>query len=225
MARLAAAISGAAGFSISHRPAPHEGWVELLAQGLAFDLVGLAPAAPSPAPQPCHHYGTAALTGEAIALYPGAHLSGGEGLLPVVRTAAALGAALAGLDGVEAVVWHPARTATAPALFRAGVEGWLAGGAFPVLSLAALELGEDGAFRSEGLAFLLGQELRLESLADGDSAKAGKIAARLIHTMVEEGAVLTAAEFTGPGGERLRAQPTDNGRVLRVWQNGEVTRQ
>jgi hypothetical protein len=94
-----------------------------------------------------------------------------------------------------------------------------------VLALASLELGADGAFRSEGLAFLLGQELRLDSLAEGDSAKAGKIAARLIHTLVEEGAVLEAAEFTGPGGERLRAQPTDNGRILRVSQNGDVTRQ
>ena len=100
---------------------------------------------------------------------------------------------------------------------------WLALGS--ALLSAALVLGEDGAFRSEGLAFLLGQELRLDSLADGDSARDGKIAARLIHTLVEEGAVLEPAEFTGPGGERLRAQPTDNGRVLRVWQNGEVTRQ
>jgi hypothetical protein len=212
-------------FTISHRPAPHEGWAELLAHGLAFDLVGLAPAGPAPAPQPRHHYGIAACHGEAVTLQPGAHLSGGEGLLPVVRTTAALGSALAGLDGVVAVVWHPARSACAPALFRAGVDGWLAGGAFPVLALASLELGADGAFRSEGLAFLLGQELRLDSLADGDSAKAGKIAARLIHTLVEEGAVLEAAEFTGPGGERLRAQPTDNGRILRVSQNGDVTRQ
>ena len=222
VARLAE-HGGARAFSISHRPGTYDGWLELLVHGLTFDLVGLAPAACAPPAAVAHHYGFAdgaVPAGEAIWLRPGAHLSGGENLLPVVRAAAALGAALAGLPGGSALVWHPARTAVEPGWFRRTVDEWLAGGGFPALGLTALVRENDGAVRSEGLAFFTGQELRLEMPGGSDSSRSGKIAVRLIHTLVEDGAVLSGVEFQGPDGERLRAEPADNGRVLRVWQNG-----
>ncbi|MBS0255223.1 MAG: hypothetical protein JSS36_08455 [Proteobacteria bacterium] len=210
-------------FTISHRPPAHEGWLELLVHGLTFDLVGLAPATGAPPPEVAHRYGFgdgAAPAGEAIWLRPGAHLSGGENLLPVVRAAAALAAELADLPAVAGVCWHPARTMVEPGWFRRSVGDWLAGGAFPALGLAALARDADGTVRSEGLAFFTGQELRLEAPGGSDSSRSGKIAARLIHILVEDGAVLSGVDFQGPDGERLRAEPADNGRVLRVWQDG-----
>lgn len=216
-------VGGLVPFSISHVPEDVDGWLELLAAGLTFDLVGLAPAQGAQMPAVAHRFGPAGSgdpQGEVVTLLPGAHLAGGEALMPVVRAMAGLGASLASLPGVVEVIWHPARCSVPAGQFIASVRDWLAGGAFPAIGLTALVREIDGGMHSEGLAFLVGQEVRLEPEPGESPADSGKILIRLIHGMVEAGAPLAACELTGPAGERLRAEPSGNGRVLRVWRNG-----
>lgn len=208
-------------FAISHRPPDAEGWVELLAHGLTFDLVGLAPADPAPVPQIAHAYGLPAADslpeGEWISLLPGQHLSGGQNLVPVVRAMAAAALALAGLPGVAAVAWGPGRTVLSPEYFRRSVGGWLAGGAFPALGLTALLRDENGAIVSEGLGFFTGQELRVDPILARSPAAAAKIAVRLIHSLVDGWQVQSPVEIAGPDGDRLGVEPSANGRTLRIW--------
>ena len=208
-------------FGISHFPKTGEGWLELLANGLTFDLNGLAPDPPGEAARCVHRYGFPADPGldlaEAITLRPGAHLAGGGNLMPVVRSMAAIAAALAHLPGVTGVVWHPARCVMEPAYFARIVAGWLGGGPFPALGLTALVLEQDGGIRSDGLAFFTGQELRIDPIVARNPATAGKIAIRLIHSLISGWSVQTSAEIAGPDGQRLGVEPVDNGRVLRIW--------
>ena len=157
---------------------------------------------------------------EAITLRPGAHLAGGGNLLPVVRSMVDVAAALVALPEVQAVVWHPARSGMAPAYFAQVVGKWLEGGPFPALGLTALAREVDGGLRSEGLAFFTGQELRIEPVRDESPAQAAKIAIRLINTLVTIPPVFAPCEFTGPGGERLNAEPSGNGRFIRIWRQG-----
>ena len=201
-------------------------WAEVVASGVAFDLIGLEPAPPAKPVDAGHLFGLAAdfdlaLT-ELITLRPGAHLTGGENLLPVVRVMVEAGARIAGLLGAVALVWRPARTAIGTEQFARLVAAWLAGGAFPALGLTALVREEDGALRSEGLGFFTGQELRLAATIGSDDSYAGKIAVRLIHDLVDGGAVNRPHDFTGPNGELLHAEPGEGGRILNVWQKGQT---
>ena len=208
-------------FAISHRPKAAEGWLELLANGLTFDLSGLAPDAADALPEMAYQYGmeatAAAISFEAITLRPSAHLAGGGNLLPVVRSMAGVAAALVALPNISGICWRPARSLMGPAYFARVIDGWLAGGAFPALGLTALARDLDGGLRSEGLSFFTGQELRIEPLSGASSSQDGKIAVRLIHSLVGAAAVTTPCEFTGPEGERLRVEPSGNGRFLRIW--------
>ena len=172
-AQLASGVNAPAGasppsplhFTISHRPAGDE-WLELLASGMTYELTGLSPGRGNVLPANAHFLGLdPAIESsplEAIGLHPGPHLAGGEGLLPVVRATAALGAALAALPGVRAVSWHAARSWVGAVYFVHAIDEWLGGGAFPALGLTALVRGDDGSFTSEGLALLIGQEVRVE---------------------------------------------------------------
>ena len=219
------------GFSISldplaeSAPPPAAGdaetWLELLASGLTFDLMGLTPG-PAALTPPAHHafglpedmpHGQF----EAVSLRPGPHLVGGQTMVPVIRCLAWLAGRLAALPDTRAVAWHPARCWSAPQPFRAGVQRWVEGGAFPGLSLAALSDSPDGALQSEGLALFVGQELRIEPELAEDRAAAAKLALRLLHWMVEMGPVAAAQPLLGPDGADLRLEPSVNRRFVRVW--------
>ena len=202
-------------FHITAHGAEEEGWVELLAMGLAFDCLELAPR------RAIRHAGPGQLLGldsvpegEVIVLQPGPHLMDGAGLLPVVRMLAGLGVALSTLPGALAVCWGPAGTCMAPDYYQRVVGNWLAGGAFPALGLTMLHRMADGAMESRGLAFMTGQELRFEPAAGISPQQAGQIALRLVHLLVEHGPVTTPLDLSGPAGETLLAQP--DGPVLRV---------
>lgn len=202
-------------FHITAHGAEEEGWVELLAMGLAFDCLELAPR------RAIRHAGPGQLLGldsvpegEVIVLQPGPHLMDGAGLLPVVRMLAGLGVALSTLPGALAVCWGPAGTCMAPDYYQRVVGNWLAGGAFPALGLTMLHRTADGAMESRGLAFMTGQELRFEPAAGISPQQAGQIALRLVHLLVEHGPVTTPQDLCGPAGETLLAQP--DGPVLRV---------
>ena len=207
--RQAAAASGA--FVISFDPGDNSGWAELLITGLTFDVAGLAPGPAEAPPEVAHRFGLAdGWLGdglEAVLVRPGAHLAGAAAMLPVVRGCAALAAALATGTGAAALVWIPARTAMAPDYFAATIGDWLGGGAFPALGLTALTPGGPGLI-SEGLAFFTGQELEVSG---DDLAAAGRVAVRLVHTLIGHGPLTAPIELTGPDGEPLFAEPSRDG--------------
>ncbi|HYD25521.1 MAG TPA: hypothetical protein VEB68_12055 [Croceibacterium sp.] len=218
-----------AGFAVSFDPATRDdpasagqgGWLELLANGLTFDLAGLGPGQPAPLPPRAHRYGLPADFDpglyEAITVRPGPHLASGATMLPVVRSLAWLAARLASLPGVKAVVWHPARCLSSPEQFADAVLRWVEGGVFPAFSLAALAPMPDGGLHSEGLALFTGQELRLEPEVAPDRAAAGKIGLRLLHWLVEHGALTEPERLSDPDGAPLRLEPSANQRFVRVW--------
>lgn len=219
VAALAAREGGS--FAMSYVSPRAEGRAELLVSGLTFDLTGLAPAPPTVTPSQRHAFG---LDGpelpadlEAIRLTPGQPLAGGGALLPVVSAMAGLAASLTGIDGVRAVCWHPAATCIETALFVRLVETWRSGGAFPALGLTALVREADGGIRSEGLAFFIGQELRLEPAAGEKPTEATALAGRLVHRLVEDGPVHSVCELVVSDGAQLDVDPSLDGGVLRMW--------
>lgn len=209
------------GARISYSEESDKGWVELLASGLTFDLAGLAPAPPAPLPPADHRFGIdAALAAEpleAVSLVPGPHISGGPAMMPVVRAMAGIAGSLALPLPVRAVCWHPARSWMEPAYFARIIVNWLSGGAFPALGLTAVERAEDGSVRSVGLAFFIGQELRLETAAGEPPAQAVKLAVRVIDHLVRHGPITGVEELQGPSGEAMLAEPSRDRRIVRVW--------
>lgn len=196
-------------------------WVELLLNGLSFDLTGLAPGLNED--EPPFAYGFGLPQGfppeplEAITLRPGGHLAGGATLLPVVRGLALLAARLSELPGLQAIAWHPARCWSAPQHFHDSVTRWCEGGAFPALGLAGLRPTAEGGLQSEGLALFTGQELRLQRALTEDRAEAAKLAIRLLHWLVERGPLVEAEQLIGPDGEPLLLEPSGNGRFIAAW--------
>lgn len=196
-------------------------WIELLANGLTFDLEGLAPGDPLALPPRGHVYGLPAEVQdqplEAIRLRPGPHIAAGGRMLPVLRQMAWLAARLAALPGVQVVAWHAARTWCGPGHFRESVIRWIEGGAFPGLGLTALVPAQDGCLQSEGLALFTGQELRIDAALASDRAAAARLALRLLHWLVDNGRLDEPVHLAGPGGEPLLLAPTTNGHFVGVW--------
>jgi len=228
---IAALARTHAGFAISFDPgptpsgeaggAPAGRWIELIANGLTFDLFGLAsgPAAEPPPRGPMFGLGDdfEIARMETITLRPGPHLAEGAALLPVVRSLASLAASLAALPGTRAVAWHAARSWCAPGHYRDSVLRWIEGGVFPGLGLAALTAMPDGGMQSQGLALFIGQELRLEPELTQDRAAGAKIGLRLMHWLVEHCRLSGVERLTGEDGLPLRLEPSNNGRFVRVW--------
>jgi hypothetical protein len=221
--RALAEHSGA--FSVSNDPTDGadpigEGnWLELLINGLAFDLSGLAGGSSAEVPALRHSFGLeAAMPGavQAVSLVAGPHLAGGERMMPIIRSQLALSLNLATLPGLVAVAWMPAQSVMAVNYFTTVVSAWLEGGAFPALGLAAFTLALDGGLQSEGLAFFTGQELRLEPELVEDGVAATKLAVRLAHALVEYGEVSERFEMTGADGKPLILEPSANNAFVRV---------
>ncbi|MBV1687434.1 hypothetical protein KRR38_07015 [Novosphingobium sp. G106] len=120
---------------ISHRP-DEQGWIELLASGLTFDLRGLVPGNGAAVTPASHLYGLPQDIGrfdfEAISLAPGAHIAAGGALLPVVRVLMRMAAVLTTELPVRAVCWNPAQAWMEPKYFSRVMAHWLAGGTFPL---------------------------------------------------------------------------------------------
>ena len=204
-------------FTISHRPKEDEGWVELLVNGLTFDLTGLSPMPPSEPPNVQYRYGLRELRPtEAVALSPGPHISAGRSLPPVIRAAATLAMSLCRLEGAELVSWHPAQNAIASRAFESSVSAWLDGGAFPAMGLTSLYASPEGTMRSEGLKLFVGQELHLEGKG-GSPAEDAKLAARLIDRLVQHGRLSAPVTWKVGEAQAVRLEPVGRGDIVRAW--------
>lgn len=185
-----------------------------------FNLAGLRPIAAEPLPAIAHWFGFRDTwvneLFEAVTLVPGEQLRGGMNLLAVTRIMAGLAASLAKLPQIKAIVWHPARTAMAPDAFATAVSNWVQGGAFPALGLTALYRDEEGAICTEGLAFFIGQELRIQPAPDKSTGQDAKLAVRLINHLVGNNTLKIPFEMIGSDGEYLSVKSPGSDGFLRV---------
>lgn len=200
-----------------------EVWVELLREGLTFDLVGLAPGARAEFPVIEHRFDMeslpTALRFEALQLAPGQHLTGGQRSVPVLKGLIALARDITHhFDDLEAVVWPASQSAIGRRFFESVATAWLDGGPFPALGLTAFRETMDGALQSVGLAFWIGQELRIEPPLSNDKVAATRLGVRLINHLVLAGGLEKDERITAPDGRKLVLRPSGNRKFVRVWQ-------
>ncbi len=192
------------------------GHAELLRDGLTFDLAGLAPASALAVPEAVHRVALPAdfsLDGcEAAWFMAGPHLLGAEHLAPVLRGASAILRQLAELEGLEAIIWRPARIAVSPVWFAEAVGIWLAGGPFPALALTALARSST-SLTSEGLAFFTGQEFALWGKNGAPSREDSRIAVRLTDWLFAHGRVDSAREVVLLGVGTVWLEPDGSNRL------------
>ncbi|MEM8725081.1 MAG: hypothetical protein AAGE86_06130 [Pseudomonadota bacterium] len=199
-----------------------EVWMELLREGLSFDLRGIAPGQPREFPEIEHRFDLEKNPGtfrmEALLLEPGQHLSGAEASLPVVKGLLALARDLVHhFDDLIAIVWPPSRSAIGRQYFESISTAWLEGGAFPALGLTAFREAIDGALQSIGLEFWIGQELRIEPPLSTDKVAATRLAVRIINQLIIVGGLEESERIVAPDGTRLVMRPSRNKKFVRVW--------
>lgn len=196
-------------------------WVELLRDGLTFDLEGLVPGVPCKTPEANHRFDIGAqneLAGcEAVRLVPGGHLAGGEASLPVLRGMLGLARDIVQhFEQIEAIAWPPSASVIGRRYFESTITAWLEGGAFPALGLAAFRETMDGGLQSVGLGFLIGQELWIEAALASDKVAATRLGVRLINQLVLAGPLDRSEQIIGPEGQRLQLDPSPNRKFIRV---------
>lgn len=199
-------------------------WVELLREGLTFDLVGLAQGRASEFPIIEHRFDLESLPTaigyEALHLAPGQHLAGGERSVPVVKGLLAVARDLTHhFEDIVAVVWPASQSAIGRRFFESISTAWLEGGAFPALGLAAFRETTDGALQSVGLDFWVGQELRIEPPLSADKVAATRLGVRLINQLVIVGGLDESERIVAPDGSRLVMRPSRNRKFIRVWRD------
>jgi hypothetical protein len=195
--------------------------VELLRDGMTYDLVGAAPGAGFAVPASRHRLGIAAGVREedceALSLQPGPHLAPGSRTLPVVRTMMSVATMIVPhLPGLQAVAWPAAGTLIGPDFFVSSMTAWVSGGAFPALGLTAFAADPEHGLRSEGLAFFTGQELELEPALAEDRTAGVRLGIRLVNHLVGQGRVTEIEAIMGPEGERLTLDPDAAAHLIRV---------
>ena len=197
-------------------------WLELLRDGLTFDLSGLSPGPASAFPSLAHRFDLPALPApddyEAMALRPGPHIAAGGNSLPLNRTMLALACDLVRhFEDIVAVGWGPAGSAIGRRFFESVTSAWLDGGPFPALGLTAFVETPDGALQSAGLAFWIGQELRIEPPLNADRIAATRLGIRLVNHLVIIGGLASDERITAPDGTRLVLRPSRERALISVW--------
>jgi len=197
-------------------------WVELLRDGLTFDLRGIVPGPACSVPPAEHLFDIADApppsTCEGMRIVPGPHLASGARTAPVIRGMIALARDLVHhFDELVAVAWPPAKSAIGRRFYESTVTAWLEGGAFPALGLTAFREAFDGALQSVGLAHWIGQELRIEPPLSSDRVSATRLGVRLVNQLVLVGGLDQSERIIAPDGTRLILRPSHNGRFIRVW--------
>ena len=199
-----------------------QAWVELLREGLTFELAGLSPGAGKAFPPVWHRFDLDRLptadTFEVLHLTPGHHLAGGERMMPVAKGLLGLTRDLVDhFDELAGVIWPPSMSAIGHQFFESVVTAWLEGGPFPALGLTAFRETADGALQSEGLSFWIDQEVRIEPPLAHDKVSATRLGVRLINQLVLVGGVETSERVVAPDGTNLVMRPSRNGKFVRVW--------
>jgi len=197
-------------------------WIELLRDGLTFDLCGLAPGPLCAFPEVEQRFdldqSPGALRMEAVRLMPGNHLRGGEASIPVAKGLIALACDLTHhFDDLLAVVWPPSRSAIGRRYFESVTTAWIEGGPFPALGLTAFRATIDGALQSVGLEYWIGQELRIESPLADDKVAATRLGVRLVNQLILLGGLDDSERVIAPDGTRLVLRPSSNRKFIRVW--------
>ncbi len=197
-------------------------WIELLREGLTFDLMGLASGDASRFPDIEHRFDLqgvpTALSFEALQLVPGQHLSGGERSMPVIRSLIALARDLTHhFTDLAVIVWPPSQSAIGRRFFESISTAWLEGGTFPALGLTAFRETIDGALQSVGLDFWLDQELRIEPPLSQDKVAATRLGVRLINQLILLGGLEESERIIAPDGTPLVMRPSRNRKFIRVW--------
>lgn len=206
---------------VSHDPALSEAivtasdWLEVVVDGLTFDLLGLAPGRSLQARAPRHYFGLAArdlAVSEGIGLAPGPHLAGAANAMPVVRTMLRLACTFTRQwEHALGALWLPADSVMQRDLFVSATEAWLAGGAFPALGLTGVSERPDGRLASDGLAFFTGQELVLDVALSADRVAATRLLVRLIDRLIGNPPLLGEIPVRLEDGRELRLVPTGAG--------------
>ena len=196
-------------------------WMELLCEGLAFDLKGLSPGEGAAVPPVRHRFdidaGLDLGDHEALVLVPGHHLAGGERAMPVVKGLLGLARDLVhNFEDLEAIIWPASASAIGPRFFESVITAWLDGGPFPALGLTAFEEIESGALQSVGLDFWIDQELLIEPPLSVDKIAATRLGVRLVNQLVLVGGIDGSERVVAPDGGRLVMRMSRNERFIRV---------
>lgn len=186
--------------------------LEILCEGMTFDVVGLAPGAAIPLSAVDHRIAMPEAFDienlEAIALQPGPHIAAGARTMPVMRTLMATAIEIVPhLAGLAAISWPPAATLVGADFFLSTGRAWTEGGAFPALGLTAFAPADDGGLLSEGLAWFTGQEIAVDPSLAEDRAAATQLAVRLVNQLVGRGRLGSVEQVIGPSGEILTLEP------------------
>lgn len=205
------------------QPAPDgQEWIELLREGLSFDLCGLAPGPCLGFPVIEHRFDLPDLPTadmfDTLAIVPGPHLAAGARSMPVVKGMLGLARDLARhFENLVAIAWAPSRSAIGQRFFESVITAWLDGGPFPALGLTAFEQVTDGALESLGLDFWIGQELRIEAPLSADKIAATRLGIRLVNQLVIVGGLTEREHIIAPDGTRLVMTPSPDNKIIRVW--------
>jgi hypothetical protein len=155
---------------------------------------------------------------EVLTLRPGPHLAAGGKSLPLIRTMLALACDMVRqFDDLAAVSWAPALSGIGRRFFESVTSAWLDGGAFPALGLTAFAETPDGALQSIGLAYWIGQELRIEPPLSADRVTATRLAIRLVNHLVIVGGLSDDDRIVAPDGTRLVLRPSRSRALINVW--------
>ncbi|MCZ8369604.1 MAG: hypothetical protein O9293_06480 [Porphyrobacter sp.] len=197
-------------------------WLELLRDGLTFDLVGIAPGPAATFPQVSHRFDLPVLPDaqdyEALTLRPGPHIASAGSSMPLTRSLLALASDFVRqFDDLAAVVWRPAESAIGRRFFESATSAWLDGGPFPALGLTAFVQTADGALESVGLSFWIGQELRIEPPLCADRVAATRLGIRLVNHLVLAGGLSQDDRIAAADGTRLALRPSRNRALISVW--------
>lgn len=208
-------------FSVSHDPSDDPNWLEILVDGLTFDVTGLGPEAQSAVAaisNPEHQFDIQLPdNAELIELQirPGPHISAAASVPGVFRVHMMLLNSLAQLGGVAGVGWLPSNSLMSPAYFHKIITHWLDGGPFPALGISALRKKPDGAFVSKGLAYFTGQEIEVTPGKNAPQELA-KLAIRVIDYLVDYGHLDKELTIESPAGGYLLLSPDADGNVVKV---------
>lgn len=197
-----------------------DAWLELLCDGLTFDLLGLGGGPPPNSAEIAYKFGLTEATGteglEAVGLFPGPHLAEGANSIPVIRTMIAIATELVErFEGCALIQWTPARSAMSPDFFCKVAGEWLRGGPFPALGLIGYRETADGRLESEGLGILLDREVSVAAELAIDRIAATKLAMRIVHSLVGRQAPHSEVPFEFDG-LNMRLRPDAERRLILV---------